>query len=207
MVQSRCLPRCAHLTRGRGHHIGRRRLPLVVRSQSGFGDESDAKKGGQRGQKKSSKRGKVSSRQDPNVQLRNNLKEFEEAVKSAEAANDPSFVDNVVDVDLDASSSDTVPEVVTNRMLKRIAIFAGSPVVFGMLLFPLFYYIKKVQGIDLPVWAVYIVQTTIFGGGLLGISYGIISTSFDERREGSFLGWNEFKANLPQVLSSFGGRK
>jgi len=135
------------------------------------------------------------------------LKEFEEAVKSAEAANDPSFVDNVVDVDLDASSSDTVPEVVTNRMLKRIAIFAGSPVVFGMLLFPLFYYIKKVQGIDLPVWAVYIVQTTIFGGGLLGISYGIISTSFDERREGSFLGWNEFKANLPQVLSSFGGRK
>lgn len=65
--------------------------------------------------------------------------------------------------------------------------------------------VKKVQGIDLPVWAVYIVQTTVFGGGLLGISYGIISTSFDEQREGSFLGWNEFKTNLPQVLSSLGG--
>ena len=182
-------------------------MSLSVRSQSGFGGESDAKKGGQRGPKKSSKRGKVSSRQDPNVQLRNNIKEFEEAVKAADVADKPSYMDNVVEVDMDASSNDTVPEVVTNRMLKRIAIFAGSPVVLGMLLFPLFYYIKKVQGIDLPVWAVYIVQTTIFGGGLLGISYGIVSTSFDERREGSFLGWNEFKANLPQVLSSFGGKK
>lgn len=142
------------------------------------------------------------------MQLRNNIREFEEAAKAAEVGNGVSYPDNVVDVDMDAGGGgDTVPEVVTNRMLKRIAIFAGSPVVFGMMLFPLFYYIKKVQGVDLPVWAVYIVQTTVFGGGLLGISYGIISTSFDERREGSFLGWNEFKANLPQVLSSFGGKK
>ena len=142
------------------------------------------------------------------MQLRNNIKEFEEAAKAAEVGNGVSYPDNVVDVDMGAGGGgDTVPEVVTNRMLKSIAIFAGSPVVFGMMLFPLFYYIKKVQGVDLPVWAVYIVQTTVFGGGLLGISYGIISTSFDERREGSFLGWNEFKANLPQVLSSFGGKK
>lgn len=187
-----------------------RRPSLAVRSQSGFGQsgfggKDDGKKGAQRAQKKTSKRGKDSSRKDPNVQLQNNIKEFEEAAR--EAAIEPSYLDNVVEVDLDASASDTVPELVTNRMLKRIAIFAGSPVLVGMLLFPLFYYVKKVQGIDLPVWAVYIVQTTIFGGALLGISYGIISTSFDERREGSFLGWNEFKANLPGVLSSFGGRK
>lgn len=189
-------------------------LSVVVRSQSGFGQGKDTgnKAGPKKASKtsKTSKRGKESSRKDPNLQLQSNIKEFEEAARAAGAASEisePSYVDNVVDVDLDASSSDTVPEVVTNRMLKRIAIFAGSPVLVGMLLFPLFYYVKKVQGIDLPVWAVYIVQTTIFGGGLLGISYGIISTSFDERREGSFLGWNEFKANLPQVLSSFGGRK
>jgi len=191
---------------------------LTVRSQSGFGDGTDAKPSrGKTSAKKTSKRGKVSSRQDPNVQLRNNVREFEEAAAkeaaargaaAKEAAVRETFADNVVDVDMDASSSsDTVPEAVTNRMLKRIFIFAGTPVVLGMLLFPLFYYIKKVEGIDLPVWAVYIVQTTIFGGGLLGISYGIISTSFDENREGSFLGWNEFKANLPQVLNSFGGNK
>jgi hypothetical protein len=76
-----------------------------------------------------------------------------------------------------------------------------------MLLFPLFYYIKKVQGIDLPVWAVYIVQTGVFGGALVGISYGIVSASFDPMREGSLLGWNEFQANLPQVLDSFRRKK
>ncbi len=203
-----------------------------MRSQSGFGQDGDtgkkagpraaktSKKTSRKTSKKTSKRGKESSRKDPNVQLQDNIREFEAAARAAgaPAEREQSYVDNVVDLDLDASSGtsytgdtgdtgDTVPEVVTNRMLKRIAIFAGSPVLVGMLLFPLFYYVKKVQGIDLPVWAVYIVQTTIFGGGLLGISYGIISTSFDERREGSFLGWNEFRANLPQVLSSFGGRK
>ncbi len=197
---------------GRPSRPSRPSRRLVVRSQSGFGQDRDTgNKAGQRApktsnktSKKTSKRGKESSRKDPNVQLQDNIREFEAAAKAAGAPGEPSSMDNVVDLDLDASSSDTVPEVVTNRMLKRIAIFAGSPVLVGMLLFPLFYYVKKVQGIDLPVWAVYIVQTTIFGGGLLGISYGIISTSFDERREGSLLGWNEFRANLPQVLSSFG---
>ena len=103
--------------------------------------------------------------------------------------------------------SDTVPEQITDRMLIRIALFSGGPIVFGMLLFPLFYYIKKVQGIDLPVWAVYIVQTGVFGGGLLGISYGIISSSWDPQREGSLLGWNEFQANLPLVLNRFGKKQ
>ena len=80
------------------------------------------------------------------MQLRNNIKEFEEAAKAAgnQLTPSPSYPDNVVDVDLD-SSSDTVPEVVTNRMLKRIAIFAGSPVLLGMMLFPLFYYVRSLS--------------------------------------------------------------
>ncbi len=39
--------------------------------------------------------------------------------------------------------------------------------------------------------------------GLLGISYGILSTSWDPRREGSLSGVTEFKANLPIVLDRF----
>lgn len=42
--------------------------------------------------------------------------------------------------------------------------------------------------------------------GLLGISYGILSTSWDPRREGSASGVTEFKANLPIVLDRFRGR-
>lgn len=39
-------------------------------------------------------------------------------------------------------STAAVPEVVTDRMLKRVILFMGTPVFGGILLFPLFYYLK-----------------------------------------------------------------
>jgi hypothetical protein len=39
-------------------------------------------------------------------------------------------------------SAEAVPEAVTDRMLKRIVIFMGVPVFSGILLFPLFYWLK-----------------------------------------------------------------
>ena len=158
------------------------------------------------------KRGKISSRPSPKEQLKK-LQEDERLYKEQMEQRYSST--NVARADFDKSdmqdsypdvsddSAATVPEQITDRMLKRIAIFSGGPIALGMLLFPLFYYVKKVQGVDLPVWAVYIVQTSVFGGGLLGISYGIISSSWDPQREGSFLGWNEFQTNLPLVLNRF----
>ena len=107
------------------------------------------------------------------------------------------------DDDDDDSSSSAIPEQITDRMLRRMITFSIAPVMGAFTLFPLFYYLRKVQDIDVPVWAVYIVQTIIFGGGLLGISYGILSTSWDQRREGSALGWSEFKGNLPIVMDRF----
>lgn len=96
------------------------------------------------------------------------------------------------------------PQVVTDRMLKRIIMFAGAPVVVGVLLLPLFYAISmqfRARGDDFPVWVVYIAQLFTFGGGLAGITYGILSSSWDPMREGSFWGWTEFRANLPIVLN------
>jgi hypothetical protein len=60
-----------------------------------------------------------------------------------------------------------------------------------------------VQHVDLPVWSVYLVQSVSFGGGLLGITYGIVSASWDPRREGSLLGIDELRANLPILLDRF----
>lgn len=34
-----------------------------------------------------------------------------------------------------------------------------------------------------------------------GITYGALSASWDPTREGSLLGWTEFRANLPLFLS------
>lgn len=191
--------------------------PLVVRrdircqsSGGGFGGDDANQSAAAGGKKKKGKRGKVSSRPSPKEQLKQ-LQEDERLYREQMEQKYASR-SNAVRVDFQeeeevGSMSDTVPEQITNRMLKRIALFSGGPIVLGMLLFPLFYYIKKVQGIDLPVWAVYIVQTGVFGGGLLGISYGIISASWDPQREGSLLGWNEFQANLPLVLNRFGNKQ
>jgi len=165
---------------------------------------------------KVSKRGKVASRMSREKQLAQLQAEEREyqaafqarlaarqgATSAAQQSTQSSSTPTVQD-DYDYSSDVTVPEQITDRMLRRMLMFSIGPLFLGFTLFPLFYYLKKVQQVDVPVWAVYIVQTIIFGGGLLGISYGIISSSFDQRREGSLLGWNEFKTNLPSVLERF----
>jgi hypothetical protein len=62
-----------------------------------------------------------------------------------------------------------------------------------VVLFPLFWYLRVVQKVEYPIWVVYVTQAFMFGGGLAGISYGILSTSWDPRREGSALGWTELQ--------------
>lgn len=48
---------------------------------------------------------------------------------------------------------------------------------------------QVVQKVEYPFWIVYLASGFTFGGGLLGITYGVLSTSWDARREGSWLGW------------------
>jgi hypothetical protein len=38
--------------------------------------------------------------------------------------------------------------------------------------------LQVVQKLEYPLWVVYVTQATMFGGGLLGITYGILSTSW-----------------------------
>ena len=91
-----------------------------------------------------------------------------------------------------------VSPVVNSRMFRRILAFSGVPIVAGVALFPAFYYLKKV--VDVPTWVVYLVQSVTWGGGLAGISYGILSSSWDPNREGTMLGGDEFRANLGAIL-------
>ena len=56
------------------------------------------------------------------------------------------------------------------------------------------------QHLEIPNWVVFIVSILLFGGGFFGISYGILSASWDPMREGSKLGFTEFKANLPLII-------
>ncbi|KAK7309685.1 hypothetical protein RJT34_06613 [Clitoria ternatea] len=98
-----------------------------------------------------------------------------------------------------------IPEVVTNRMMNRMAISVGIPLGIGLLFFPLFYYLKVGLKIDVPTWVPFIVSFFFFGSALLGVSYGIVSSSWDPLREGSFWGWNEAQKNWPVFWQSLRG--
>lgn len=92
------------------------------------------------------------------------------------------------------------PQVVVDRMFKRMVWCAGIPVFVGLIFYPLFYYLKVSMELEVPMWLVYMFQYIMFGGGLLGITYGIMSTSWDPTREGGVWGWTEFQANLAIVM-------
>lgn len=98
-----------------------------------------------------------------------------------------------------------IPEVVTNRMMSRMAFSVGLPLGIGLLFFPFFYYLKVGLKIDVPTWVPFIVSFFFFGCALLGVSYGIVSSSWDPLREGSFWGWNEAQKNWPVFWQSFRG--
>lgn len=101
---------------------------------------------------------------------------------------------------------DTVPEEVTNRMLKRIAFTMGLPLALGVAFFPFFYWLKVVQHVDLPEWVPFLSSILLFSSATLGISYGILSTSWDPVREGSLLGWKEAQVNWKVFFQTLKGK-
>lgn len=100
----------------------------------------------------------------------------------------------------------TIPEVVTNRMMRRVGASVGLPLALGVGFFPAFYYLKTVAKVDVPTWIPFGVSFVFFGAALAGVSYGIVSASWDPAREGSLLGWNEARRNWPVFWDSLRGR-
>ncbi|KAJ9513729.1 hypothetical protein QJQ45_015481 [Haematococcus lacustris] len=95
----------------------------------------------------------------------------------------------------------STPQVVVDRIFTRMVACSTIPVALGIALLVMFYFLKKQGGDDFPLWPAYLSQGITFGGGLLGITYGALSASWDPLRDGSTLGWSEFKVNLPIFLS------
>lgn len=96
-----------------------------------------------------------------------------------------------------------IPEAVSQRMVRRVAFFSGLPTMLGMLTFVFSYFIVKNHLFPLPHVAVVLVSMGFFGLGVLGLSYGALSASWDEARLGSWHGWQEFTTNLARLLESW----
>ncbi|ANV90830.1 PAM68 family protein [Picosynechococcus sp. PCC 8807] len=103
----------------------------------------------------------------------------------------------------DEASLSAIPDAVSKRMIRRMALFSGIPTALGITSFVVSYYIVSRELLELPTIAVLLVSLGCFGLGVVGLSYGILSTSWDENRPGSRLGWEEFSLNLGRMVQAW----
>ena len=95
--------------------------------------------------------------------------------------------------------SNFIPEEVSKRMLRRALWLAGVPTTLGMSAFFINYYLL-VNGIfELPIWFTYAETLALFGLGFVGLTYGVLSASWEPERDGGLVGLSEFQFNI-QVM-------
>lgn len=88
-------------------------------------------------------------------------------------------------------------------MARRMAFFSGVPTALGMATFVVSYILVVRLHYKIPNTAVLLVSLAFFGLGVLGLSYGLLSASWDEDRVGSLLGSEEFGANTSRILKAW----
>lgn len=106
-----------------------------------------------------------------------------------------------------AKDANAIPEVVNRRMMARIGFFSGTPTLLGILSLVGSYFVVTREWFPLPSVAALLVSLGFFGLGVLGVTYGALSASWDEDDEGSKLGVKEFKTNLGRMLETWKSNK
>ncbi len=96
-----------------------------------------------------------------------------------------------------------IPDAVSNRMIRRMVVLCGIPTVLGISIFFVSYLLFHNMGIKLPNSAVLFASLGCWGLGVLGLSYGVLSSSWEEDNPGTVLGWQEFRINLERMTSAW----
>jgi hypothetical protein len=100
-----------------------------------------------------------------------------------------------------SKGSQVIPEVVAKRMLRRIALATGVPSLLGMAVFVGSYLLVSRQILDVPPVATLLASGACFLLGVVGLSYGVLSASWEEL-PGTLLGTEQLAVNISRVRSS-----
>ncbi|MEM9542340.1 MAG: PAM68 family protein [Cyanobacteria bacterium P01_E01_bin.42] len=100
-------------------------------------------------------------------------------------------------------NSSVIPEVVSQRMIRRMAILCGIPTGLGLSSFVVFYALVSQGWADISPQLVFYATLGLFGLGFFGLSYGVLSTSWEEDRPGGWIGWREFTLNCARLLQGW----
>ena len=97
----------------------------------------------------------------------------------------------------------SIPEVVSRRMLRRMIIFSGIPVSLGVFVFFGGYIVITRHIAELPNVAVFLTTLGCFGLSVVGLTYGALSSSWDEDALGGLLGIDQFKLNSGRMVEAW----
>ena len=106
----------------------------------------------------------------------------------------------------EASKAGAIPEVVSRRMLRRMLAFSGIPTALGVVTFFASYFLLVNNVVELPSYFVLFATLGCFGLGVLGLTYGVLSASWEEERPGHWLGWDEFQVNFGRMRQAWGSK-
>ena len=95
-----------------------------------------------------------------------------------------------------------IPSYVANRMARRIAFTTGIPTLSGMGVFIGSYFLISKGIAEISPTVTLVSSALCFLIGLLGLSYGILSASWDFN-PGSFLGFENIKPNISRMKDAF----
>ena len=97
-----------------------------------------------------------------------------------------------------------IPKPVANRMARRIAITSGLPTITGMGVFIVSYLIVSRGIAEITPVATLMASAGCFLLGLVGLSYGILSASW-EQLPGTVLGLENIQPNIKRMRDAFKG--
>jgi hypothetical protein len=95
-----------------------------------------------------------------------------------------------------------IPPAVANRMARRVGLATGIPTVLGMATFIVSYVVVSRGLLDIPPVATLLTSGAFFLLGLVGLSYGVLSASWEDN-PGSLLGFEQIGVNISRLRSSF----
>ena len=99
-----------------------------------------------------------------------------------------------------------IPKPVANRMARRIAFTTGLPTISGMGVFIGSYFLISKDIVDVPPAITLVSSAALFLLGLIGLSYGILSASWD-KNPGTILGLENIRPNIKRMRASFNSQK
>ena len=111
-------------------------------------------------------------------------------------------IDKISSVNTKTNTSRGIPKYVADRMARRILFTAGIPTVLGMSVFVASYFIVTRNIAEIPPSSTIAISALFFLIGLAGLSFGILSASWD-KEPGSLLGLENIPLNIQRAKAAF----